>query len=78
MPASTKRAAAEPDVWKQPDGEPMSCEESTLVLRDNLAEIEEICQEALEDAVLMDVAEAQFREVLHALVDGLTNPYRKG
>lgn len=74
----TGRAAAEPDIWRQPDGEPMSCEDSIKVLRENLAEIEEICQEALEDAVLMDVAEDQFRAVLHALVDGLTNPYRKG
>lgn len=72
------RAAAEPAVWKQPDGEPMSCEESILVLRENLKEIEEICQEAIEDAVLMDVAEVQFREVLHALVDNLSNPYKKG
>jgi hypothetical protein len=43
-----------------------------------LGEISEICQEALEDAVLMDVSEAQFREVLHSLVDSLANPYRKG
>jgi hypothetical protein len=78
MTARDKPAAAEPAVWKQPNGEPMSCEESILVLRENLREIEDICQEAIEDAVLMDVAEAQFRDVLHALVDSLSNPYRKG
>ena len=48
------------------------------MLRENLGEIEEICQEALEDAVLMDVSEAQFREVLHTLVETLANPYKKG
>ena len=69
---------AEPAIWKQPDGTVMSCEESILVLRENLGEIEEICQEALEDAVLMDVSEAQFREVLHAVVEKLTNPYKEG
>ena len=56
----------------------MSCEESILVLRENLVEIQDVCQEALEDAVLMDVSEAQFRTVLHALVDELANPYKKG
>ncbi len=56
----------------------MDCDDSVKVLRENLSEIHDICQDALEDAVLMDVAEAQFREVLHALVDGLKNPYKKG
>ena len=78
MAGPKTRATAEPDIWKQPDGSVMSCEESILVLRENLSEIAEICQEALEDAVLMDVSEAQFREVLHSLVDSLANPYRKG
>lgn len=78
MAGRSERAKSEPDVWRQPDGEVMSCEESILVLRENLSEIEEICQDALEDAVLMDVSEAQFRDVLHDLVAKLTNPYRKG
>lgn len=78
MAGQKSRSAAEPDVWKQPDGAVMSCEESIVVLRANLAEIEEICQEALEDAVLMDVSESQFREVLHTVVEKLTNPYKKG
>lgn len=78
MAGPKARSQAEPDIWKQPDGTVMSCEESILVLRDNLGEIEEICQEALEDAVLMDVSEAQFREVLRSVVDKLTNPYKKG
>lgn len=64
-------------MWRQPSGEPMSCDDSVKVLRENLTEIHEICQDALEDAVLMDVAEEQFRDVLHALIDGLKNPYRK-
>jgi len=78
MAGSKTRAKAEPEIWKQPDGAVMSCEESILVLRENLGEIEDICQEALEDAVLMDVSEEQFRTVLHGLIDTLTNPYRKG
>ena len=78
MPDSKRRANAEPETWEQPSGAPVSCEDSILVLRENLVEIQDICQEALEDAVLMDVSEAQFRQVLHALVDQLANPYKKG
>ncbi|MDA0787032.1 MAG: hypothetical protein O3B37_12160 [Proteobacteria bacterium] len=78
MPESKQRAKVEPEKWEQPNGEAVSCEESILVLRENLVEIQDVCQEALEDAVLMDVSEAQFRSVLHALVDELANPYKKG
>jgi hypothetical protein len=72
------RAPAEPELWRQPDGAVMNCDESVAVVRENLTEIHAICQEALEDAVLMDVAEEQFRDVLRNLIDGLTNPYKKG
>ncbi|MGY8956518.1 MAG: hypothetical protein ACKVJT_05560 [Alphaproteobacteria bacterium] len=78
MAGQGPRAKSEPKIWKQPDGNVMSCEESIVVLRENLGEIEEICQEALEDAVLMDVSEAQFRDVLRTMVEKLTNPYNKG
>lgn len=76
MPPRDK-APAEPAVWRQPDGTPLACEDKIDVLRENLAEIQEICQEALEDALVMEVDEAQFRQVLHTLVDGLVNPYEK-
>ncbi len=67
----------EPAVWHQPDGDPLACDEKVDVLRDNLTEIQQICQDALEDAVLMQLDETQFRQVLHKLVDALTNPYTK-
>ena len=67
----------EPDVWRQPDGEPLACEEKIDVLRENLAEIQHICQEALEDAVLMQLDETQLRATLHQLIDALNNPYAK-
>ncbi len=72
------RAPGEPELWRQPDGEVMNCDESVTVLRENLAEIHALCQEALEDAVLMDVSEEQFRQVLRDLVGSLNNPYNKG
>jgi hypothetical protein len=78
MAGQKPRSKAEPNIWKQPDGAVMSCENSIVVLGENLMEIEDICQEALEDAVLMNVSETQFREVLHAVVEKLANPYKKG
>ena len=64
-------------VWRQPDGSPVSCVEKIKVLNENLAEIEQMAQDALEDAILMGCDEAQVREVLAGIVAGLVNPYRK-
>ena len=62
-------------VWQQPDGEPVSCVEKIKVLNENLEEIGELAQDALEDAILMGCDEVQVREVLHRLVEDLSNPY---
>jgi hypothetical protein len=64
-------------VWRTSEGEPVSCLDKIKVLNENLDELRELAQEALEDAVLMGCDEAQFRSVLHQLADGLVNPYRK-
>ncbi|WP_374448400.1 hypothetical protein [Stella sp.] len=64
--------------WVDSEGRPISCLEKIKVLDQNLEEIRGACQDALEDAVLMGCDEAQIRAVLHQVVDGLTNPYRKG
>jgi uncharacterized protein (UPF0335 family) len=64
-------------TWRTPQGEPVSCVEKIKVLNENLAELRDMAQDALEDAVLMGCDEAQFRRVVHALLAGLTNPYKK-
>lgn len=64
-------------TWRTPEGEVVSCLEKIKVLNENLEEIRELAQEALEDAVLMGADEAQFRAVLHAIADALANPYKK-
>ena len=64
-------------VWRTPEGEPVSCVEKIKVLNENLAELRDMAQDALEDAVLMGCDEAQFRRVVRALLDGLVNPYKK-
>ena len=64
-------------VWRQPDGNPVSCVEKIKVLNQNLDEIRQLAQDALEDAILMGCDEGQVRNVLQRLVDDLQNPYRK-
>lgn len=64
-------------VWHTPEGEPVSCVEKIKVLNENLAELRDLAQDALEDGVLMGCDEAQLREVLSGIVAGLVNPYRK-
>lgn len=64
-------------IWRTPAGEPVSCVEKIKVLNENLAELRDMAQDALEDAVLMGCDEAQFRRVIRSLLDGLINPYKK-
>ncbi|HSR71574.1 MAG TPA: hypothetical protein VLL72_04270 [Kiloniellales bacterium] len=73
-PAETKFEAP---VWLKPDGEPVSCRDKIKVLNENLEEIRQMAQDALEDGILMECDEAQLRRTLHALVDSLTNPYAR-
>jgi len=71
------RAAGEWPVWRTPEGEPVSCVEKINVLNENLAELQALAQDALEDAVLMGCDERQVREVLAGIMAGLVNPYRR-
>jgi hypothetical protein len=64
-------------VWRQPDGNPVSCVEKIKVLNQNLEEIRQLAQDALEDAILMGCDEAQVRAVLQSVIEDLQNPYRK-
>ena len=64
-------------IWRQPDGKPVSCVDKIKVLNENLIELQQMAQDALEDAILMECDEAQIREVLERIVGSLVNPYRK-
>ena len=74
--ASAKKPRRD-SVWRTPEGKPVSCLEKIKVLDQNIEEIRQLSQDALEDAVLMGCAEDQIREVLRGVVEGLQNPYRK-
>ncbi len=64
-------------IWLRDDGSIVSCTEKVKVMNENLDELQQMAQDLFEDGLLMEVAEDQLREVLHRLVDGLTNPYAK-
>ena len=64
-------------VWVTPEGEKVSCIEKIKVLNENLEEVKALAQDAFEDAVLMGCDEAQFRQVIQAIAQGLVNPYKK-
>jgi hypothetical protein len=77
MTANSGKAKLDLPVWRTPEGEPVSCFDKIKVLNENLEEIRELAQEALEDAVLMGCDEAQFRSVIKKLSEAIVNPYKK-
>jgi len=77
-PGSNPPKPPTPPVWRHADGSAVSCVEKIKVLNENYAELRQIAQDALEDALLMGCSEAQVREALHLLVDALVNPYPGG
>jgi hypothetical protein len=62
-------------IWRSPEGEVVACIEKNKVLQENLVEIHQVCQDALEDAVLMGCDEQQFKDVLAELLASLENHY---
>jgi len=62
-------------IWRGPKGEIIACVEKNKVMQENLEEIRQVCQDALEDAVLMGCDEQQVKDVLTQLIAQLKNPY---
>jgi hypothetical protein len=64
-----------PTLWIDPHGNPVCCAEKIKVLNENLTEITLLCQEALEDAVLMGCDEQFVRRVLVDMVSTLATSF---
>jgi len=64
-------------IWRRDDGTIVACTEKIKVMKENLDELKQAAQDALEDGLLMEVSEAQIREALHKMIDTLVNPYQK-
>lgn len=69
---------AQPELpkWHGDDGALIACTEKIKVMQQNMTELHQIAQDALEDALLMGCNEAQVRQYLLDLVASLENPYR--
>ena len=61
--------------WKLKDGAPVACTEKLKVLNENMEEIEQILQDALDDAVLMECCEEEFKKILKNFIDSLESKY---
>ncbi|WVH10011.1 MAG: hypothetical protein EoVTN8_1542 [Fluviibacter phosphoraccumulans EoVTN8] len=61
--------------WRKPSGAPVSCVEKIKVLNENFAELRNLAQETLDDALLLGCSESQAREALREMLDGLTTSY---
>ena len=76
--AKNDRPQFEPPIWQDSKGQALSGKEKIKVLNENLEEIRELAQDALEDGILMGAAEAQIRDTLQRLLESLKNPYGEG
>ena len=63
--------------WQYANGDVIACTEKIKVLRENLAELRQVAQDAFEDALLMECAEEQIRAVFQELIATLENPYAR-
>lgn len=66
-----------PDRWLRKDGTTVSCTESVKVLTETWEETETALQDFFEDAVLLGVAKAEWKQKLHALIDALECDYEE-
>ena len=62
-------------VWLDAQGAPVACVEKIKVMNENLEELRQMAQDALEDALLMGCEEQQVRAFLHEIMTQLVNPY---
>ena len=64
-----------PPIWHKLDGTPLACVEKIKVLNENLDELRQLAQDALDDAILMGGTETQIRSALIDLVNNLVSNY---
>nr|WP_028535749.1 hypothetical protein [Paludibacterium yongneupense] len=67
--------AMEIPIWRDPEGNVVSCVEKIKVMQENLEELRQMAQDAFEDALLMGCDEGQVREFLLQMMQSLENPY---
>ncbi len=58
-------------IWKRPDGSTVACHEKVKVLNENYAELQQLLQDALDDALLMGCSQAMVREAFAQAVQNV-------
>lgn len=72
QPMSAKKSSKKtPVTWRKPDGSVVSCYEKVKVLNENYTEVQALLQDLLDDALVLGCSEAQVRQALQHLLDGL-------
>ena len=61
--------------WQDSSGQVIACTEKIKVLNENLDELRQMAQDALEDGILMGCCERQLRDALADAIVHLVNPY---
>ena len=64
-----------PPTWLKPDGSVLACVEKIKVLNENLTELRDLAQDAMDDAVLMGGTQTQIKQTLLDMLDQLTSQY---
>lgn len=64
-------------TWRKPSGAPVSCIEKIKVLNENFAELRNLAQETLDDALLLGCSETQAREAIRDMLNGLSASYEE-
>jgi len=63
-------------IWHRSNGEIVSCAEKVKVMRENIEELQQVIQDAYEDALLMDIDSTQIKSFLVTMIENLENPYK--
>lgn len=58
-------------LWKRPDGSTVACHEKVKVLNENYQELQELLQDAMDDALLLGCSEAMVRAAFQQALDRL-------
>jgi hypothetical protein len=56
-------------IWQRPDGSTVACHEKVLVLNENYGELQQLLQDALDDALLMGCAKAMVLAAFQKALD---------
>lgn len=64
-------------IWKDEQGNKVTCYEKIKVMEENLVELKQMAQDTYEDGILMGIDPNQLKNYLIELMHNVNNPYKK-